>query len=73
MKPSLSEIAPQYIIDESGKKTGVILDIKTFEKLVEEIEDVYFAALAQARLEQAEERGEEYIAHEDVKRTLFDQ
>lgn len=30
MKPSLSEITPQYIIDESGKKTGVILDIKTF-------------------------------------------
>lgn len=62
------KIAPHYIIDESGKKTGVILDIKTFEKLIEDIEDIYFTALAQTRLEQEQE----YIDHEDVKHDLFD-
>lgn len=37
----LDSITPQYIIDKAGKKTGVILDLKTFNTLVEELEDMY--------------------------------
>lgn len=32
---------PQYIIDEHGNKTAVILDLKLFNKLLEELEDLY--------------------------------
>jgi len=41
MKASiLSTITPQYIIDNNGKKTGVLLDLKTFTSMLEEIEDL---------------------------------
>lgn len=32
---------PQYIVDEQGNKTAVILDLKVFNKLLEELEDLY--------------------------------
>jgi len=42
MKTSLLEtITPQYIIDTTGKKKSVILDLKTFNLIVEELEDLH--------------------------------
>ena len=42
MKTSvLATITPQYIIDSKGKKTSVVLDMKTFSSMVEELEDLY--------------------------------
>jgi len=65
-KSLLSKITPQYIIDKSGKKTGVILDILAFEQLLEEIEDIYFGSIAHKALQEEDE----YIMHTDVKKKL---
>ena len=41
MKASvLDTITLQYVIDNSGKKTGVLLDLKTFNLIIEELEDL---------------------------------
>lgn len=48
-KKSLN-IAPQYVSDLSGKKTAVLLDIKTFENMLERLEDQYFLQQAQKAL-----------------------
>ena len=40
------EFQPQYIIDKAGKKTAVILDLETFKKLQEELEDFYNAQIS---------------------------
>lgn len=40
------DIQPQFIVDKNGKKTGVIMNIETFEELIEKIEELYFGALA---------------------------
>ncbi len=45
----LNEIHPQYITDEKGKKTSVILPISEFEELIEDVEDL--AAVAERREE----------------------
>jgi hypothetical protein len=40
MKTSiLDTLAPQFIVDSTGKKTSVVLDLKTFNLLIEELED----------------------------------
>jgi hypothetical protein len=65
-KNLLSKITPQYIIDKAGKKTGVILDILSFERLIEEIEDIYFGSIAHKALQEETE----YIAHTDVKKKI---
>ena len=41
MKKNMLQISPRYIVDDSGKKKEVILDIKIYEKLLEELEDYY--------------------------------
>lgn len=37
----LDTIKPHYIVDASGQKTSVILDLKAFNSLIEELEDLY--------------------------------
>ena len=46
MKKNLLDIQPQFIIDQNGKKTGVIMNIEIFEELIQKIEELYFGALA---------------------------
>lgn len=46
MKKEKLTINPQYLINKSGKKTAVMLDIKTFETLLEYVEDEYFGKQA---------------------------
>jgi predicted DNA-binding protein len=65
-KTLLSAITPQYIIDKSGKKTGVILDIITFEQLIEEVEDMYFGTIAHNALQ----KEDIYVEHADVKKKI---
>ena len=36
-------IRPQYILDQTGNKTAVILDIVTFENMLDALEDNYLA------------------------------
>jgi PHD/YefM family antitoxin component YafN of YafNO toxin-antitoxin module len=33
-------MAPQFVIDTSGKKTGVLLSMKDYEKIIEELEEL---------------------------------
>lgn len=59
-------LKPQFIVDRKGKKTAVVLDIKSYEKFVEEVEDLYLGMLASKAL--AEE--DVLISHEIVKKSL---
>ena len=65
-KTLLSQLTPQYIIDKSGNKTGVILDIHSFEQLLKEIEDIYFGSIAHKALQEEEH----YIEHATVKKKM---
>jgi hypothetical protein len=47
----------QYITDENGKKTAVIIPITQFEELLEDIEDLKSIG---------EREGEETTSHEDL-------
>jgi PHD/YefM family antitoxin component YafN of YafNO toxin-antitoxin module len=51
----------QYLIDETGKKTGVLLSIKEYEKLLEDLHDLAVVA---------ERKDEKPIALEELKRRL---
>jgi len=51
----------QYVVDTKGKKTAVILSIKRYEQLVEDLHDLAVVA---------EWRDEEPISLEEMKRRL---
>jgi len=51
----------QYVIDEKGKKTGVLLSLKDYEKLLEDLHDLAVVA---------ERKTEKPIALEELKRRL---
>lgn len=63
----LEEIQAQYIVDEQGKKTGIILKIETFKKLIEELEDLHLGAMAKTALN----AGEESHDLEEVKKEIL--
>ncbi len=48
-------VAVQYVTDESGQKTGVLLSIVDYEKLIEDLEDLAIIA---------DRRDEPTISHE---------
>ena len=66
MKSPLAELPVQYIYDETGKKTGVFMNIKGFEKLVEDLEDMYLSMKALKALNDETE----VISFEEVNRLL---
>ncbi|MCY3414931.1 MAG: hypothetical protein INQ03_24995 [Candidatus Heimdallarchaeota archaeon] len=49
----------QYIIDENGDKTGVILSIEDYEALLEDLDDFKIAL---------ERRSEDLISFDDMKK-----
>ena len=51
----------QYVTNEKGRKTAVLLPIDDYEKLLEDLDDLAVIA---------ERRGEETIPHEEFKRTV---
>ena len=53
----LKELSIQYITNEAGEKSAVILSLEEFQELMEDIEDL--AAIA-------ERRDEPTISHEDL-------
>lgn len=53
----IKEINPQYITNQAGKKTAVLLPIAEFEKLLEDLDDL-------AKI--AERRDEEIVSHTDL-------
>jgi hypothetical protein len=59
MTHTIRDLQAQYITDESGKKTAVILPIEEFEELLEDIEDL---AVLLERRDEPTIRFEEVIA-----------
>ena len=51
----------QFVVDARGKKTGVILSLKQYEKLMEDLHDLAVVA---------ERRSERPLSLEDMKRRL---
>jgi PHD/YefM family antitoxin component YafN of YafNO toxin-antitoxin module len=51
----------QYVVDSKGKRTGVILSLKQYEKLQEDLHDLAVIA---------ERRDEQPISLEELKRRL---
>ena len=54
---NIEELDLNYITNESGEKTAVILPLKQFEELLEDLEDLAIVA---------ERKDELTISHEDV-------
>ena len=54
MKKQALEFSPRYIVDEQGKKIEVVLDILTFEKMVEKLEEVYLGLQAEKAIGEGE-------------------
>jgi len=51
----------QYVVDTKGKKTGVILPLKRYQRLMEDLHDLAVVA---------ERRDEEPVSLEEMKRRL---
>lgn len=69
MKQSvLATIKPRYIVDDKGKKTEVVLDVKTFLLMVEELEDLQDVIQAEKILAKGEE--EEGQTIEEIEKSL---
>jgi hypothetical protein len=51
----------QYLVDAAGKKTGVILPLKQYERLIEDLHDLAVVA---------ERRNEDAISLEELKQRL---
>jgi hypothetical protein len=57
----MSTLQEQFVVDAKGKKTGVILSLKRYRRLMEDLHDL--AAVA-------ERRSEEPISLDEMKRRL---
>ena len=53
----LKELHAQFVVDDSGNKTGVILPISEFEEIIEDMEDLAILA---------ERREEPTLSHEQL-------
>lgn len=58
---NVKELKVRYITDKKGRKKEVILPIKEFENLIEDLEDLAIVA---------ERRNEKTIPHSEVIKTL---
>jgi hypothetical protein len=54
-------VQEQFIVDAKGKKTGIILSLKRYQKLMEDLHDLAVVA---------ERRAEQPISLEEMKRLL---
>ena len=54
-------VQEQFVVDGNGKKTGVILPLKRYQKVMEDLHDLAVAA---------ERRTEEPISLEEIKKRL---
>ncbi len=61
-------LAPRYIVNEEGKRTEVILDVATFEQLLEYIEDIYYGAIAKEAIARGEFLDFEEVSKEILKK-----
>jgi PHD/YefM family antitoxin component YafN of YafNO toxin-antitoxin module len=61
--PEMNTLREQYIVDNEGKKTAVILPIERYKQLLEDLHDLAVVA---------ERRTEKPISLEEMKRRLKD-
>jgi hypothetical protein len=61
--------SPQFIVDETGKKTQVVLDVDAYNKLIELIEDLSLSKMAQSVLDN--ESRDEYVALDELRDLLI--
>ena len=54
-------VQEQFVVDAKGKKTGVILSVKQYQKLLEDLHDLAVVA---------ERRAEKLVSLEEMKRRL---
>ena len=66
MKLKISSYQPQYIVDDKGNRKSVVFDMQNFEKLIEQIEDIYFGALAEKEFK----KHKSTMKHTDVKKLI---
>lgn len=57
----MSTVQEQFVVDAKGKKTGVILSLKRYQRLMEDLHDLAVVA---------ERRSEEPIPLDEMKRQL---
>jgi len=57
----MEKFQEQYVVDEKGQKTGVIVPIEEYEELLEDLHDLAVVA---------ERRGEPTITFEELKERL---
>jgi len=57
----MGKIQPQYLIDESGNKTAVVIPLEDYEELLEDLHDLVVIA---------ERRDESTISFDDLKKRL---
>ncbi len=57
----------RYIVDEAGKRRGVILDIKEYERLQQALEDLEDLRAADEALAEIERGEDELVPWEQVK------
>ncbi len=55
------DVQEQFVVDAKGRKTGVILSVKRYEKLLEDLHDLAIVA---------ERRAEKPVSLEEMKRRL---
>ncbi|OGB83165.1 hypothetical protein A3F66_00985 [candidate division TM6 bacterium RIFCSPHIGHO2_12_FULL_32_22] len=60
------KISPQILYDENGVRSGVLLNIKDFEDLMEQLEDLHDLIAVYSR-----SKSEKTFSYEQVKDEIF--
>jgi len=64
------QVKPQYVVDEHGQRTSVLLSLDEFNELMQLAEDASDSREMDEAIRDAERRGERPIVWEDAKRQL---
>ncbi|MFH1831988.1 MAG: hypothetical protein ABH827_04290 [bacterium] len=67
----LETIQGQYIVNERGEKTSIILNIKTFEKLLEELEDAHLGKVATDILKKEKKAKTKRYTLDEIKQQIL--
>ncbi len=57
----------RYIVDENGKRTGVILPVEEYERLIEALEDLEDARAADEARDAVARGDDEFIPYEQAR------
>jgi hypothetical protein len=69
MKKNMLKSEPRYIVDDSGKRREVIIDIKIYEKLMEQLEDYYLGIEAQKIKKSS--KSEDYVDFKHIYKDIL--